>query len=111
MPFVRTYASVAAGVGKMKYRHFAVWNLLGVVLWAGGVTFLGYLLGNISFIANHIEALLILVVFFSLLPYPRGALAQASPRQEGPRVSPRGPRRAVRRAGGARRRDKKAFDA
>ena len=68
VPFVRTYASVAAGVGKMKYRHFAVWNLLGVVLWAGGVTFLGYLLGNISFIANHIEALLILVVFFSLLP-------------------------------------------
>ena len=68
IPFVRTYASVAAGVGKMKYRHFAVWNLIGVVLWAGGVTLLGFLLGKISFIANHIESLLILVVFFSVLP-------------------------------------------
>ncbi|WP_426593290.1 VTT domain-containing protein [Cellulomonas sp. McL0617] len=68
VPFVRTYASVAAGVGKMRYRTFALWNLLGVVLWAGGVTFLGYLLGNISFIASHIESLLILVVFFSVLP-------------------------------------------
>lgn len=68
IPFVRTYASVAAGVGKMKYRQFALWNLIGVVLWAGGVTFLGYLLGNIGFIKDNIEALLVLVVFFSVLP-------------------------------------------
>ncbi|MEN0130467.1 MAG: VTT domain-containing protein [Brevundimonas sp.] len=68
VPFVRTYASVAAGVGRMRYRHFALWNLCGVVLWAGGVTLLGYLLGNISFIAKNIEALLVLVVFFSVLP-------------------------------------------
>jgi len=68
IPFVRTYASVAAGVGRMKYRHFAVWNLIGVVLWAGGVTLLGYLLGNIGFIKDNIEALLVVVVLFSVLP-------------------------------------------
>jgi membrane-associated protein len=68
VPFVRTYASVAAGVGKMRYRTFALWNLLGVVLWAGGVTFLGFLLGNIGFIKDNIEALLVLVVFFSVVP-------------------------------------------
>src|SRR3954453_6583455 len=68
IPFVRTCASVAAGVGRMKYRHFALWNLIGVVLWAGGVTLLGYLLGNIGFIKDNIEALLVLVVFFSVLP-------------------------------------------
>ena len=48
IPFVRTYASVAAGVGEMPYRHFALFNAIGVVLWAGGVTLLGYLLGNID---------------------------------------------------------------
>ena len=68
IPFVRTYASVAAGVGKMRYRHFAFWNAIGVVLWAGGVTLLGYALGNIGFIKNNIEALLILVVLISVLP-------------------------------------------
>ncbi|WP_028045306.1 DedA family protein [Cellulomonas sp. URHE0023] len=68
IPFVRTYASVAAGVGKMKYRQFALWNLIGVVLWAGGVTLLGYLLGNVPFIKNNIESLLVLVVLFSVLP-------------------------------------------
>jgi membrane-associated protein len=68
IPFVRTYASVAAGVGKMPYRHFALFNAIGVVLWAGGVTLLGYLLGNVAFIKNNIEALLILVVLISVAP-------------------------------------------
>ncbi|WP_456823511.1 VTT domain-containing protein [Cellulomonas sp. P5_E12] len=68
IPFVRTYASVAAGVGKMPYRHFALFNAIGVVLWAGGVTMLGYLLGNIEFISKNIEVLLVLVVFISVVP-------------------------------------------
>ena len=68
IPFVRTYASVAAGVGKMPYRHFALFNAIGVILWAGGVTMLGYLLGNIAFIRDNIEALLVLVVLMSVVP-------------------------------------------
>ena len=68
IPFVRTYASVAAGVGKMPYRHFALFNAIGVILWAGGVTMLGYLLGNIEFISKNIEVLLVLVVFISVVP-------------------------------------------
>jgi membrane-associated protein len=68
IPFVRTYASVAAGVGRMPYKHFAFFNAIGVILWAGGVTLLGYLLGNITFIKENIEALLVLVVFMSVAP-------------------------------------------
>ncbi len=68
MPFVRTYASVAAGVGRMPYRHFVKFNGIGVVLWAGGVTWLGYLLGNIPFVRQNIEALLVLIVLFSVAP-------------------------------------------
>ena len=68
IPFVRTYASVAAGVGRMPYKHFAFFNAIGVVLWAGDVTMLGYLLGNITFIKENIEALLVLVVFMSVAP-------------------------------------------
>lgn len=68
MPFVRTYASVAAGVGQMPYKHFVKFNAIGVVLWAGGVTWLGYLLGTIPFVRHNIEALLVLVVLFSVAP-------------------------------------------
>ncbi|MCC2320860.1 VTT domain-containing protein [Cellulomonas xiejunii] len=68
VPFVRTYAPVAAGVGKMRYRHFVSYNVVGALLWGVGVTLLGYWLGNFSFIKNNIEALLILIVGVSVLP-------------------------------------------
>lgn len=68
MPFVRTYASAAAGVGRMPYRHFATFNAIGVVLWAGGVTWLGYGLGNVPFVKNNIEVLLVVIVLVSVSP-------------------------------------------
>jgi membrane-associated protein len=68
IPFVRTYASVAAGVGRMPYRRFALFNGIGVLLWAGGVTWLGYLLGNVTFIQKNIEVLLVLIVLVSVSP-------------------------------------------
>jgi len=68
IPFVRTYSAVSAGVARMHYRTFVAYDLVGALLWGVGVTVLGYLLGNISFIKNNIEALLILVVLFSVLP-------------------------------------------
>lgn len=76
MPFVRTYASAAAGVGRMPYRHFATFNAIGVVLWAGGVTWLGYALGNVPFVKNNIEALLVVIVLASVSPVFVGLLRQ-----------------------------------
>lgn len=68
VPIVRTYAPVAAGVGKMSYRHFATYNAIGALLWAVGVTLLGYVLGNFTFVKDNIEALLVLIVLVSVIP-------------------------------------------
>ena len=68
IPFVRTYAAAVAGVVRMPYRHFVTFNAIGVVLWAGGVTWLGYALGGIPFIKSNIELLLVLVVLVSVSP-------------------------------------------
>lgn len=68
IPFVRTYAPVAAGVGNMRYRHFVSYNVIGALLWGVGVTVLGYLLGNVTFIKENIEIILIGVVGLSVLP-------------------------------------------
>lgn len=68
VPFVRTYAPVAAGVGRMSYRHFVSYNVVGALLWGVGVTLLGYWLGNFGFIKDNIEALLVLIVLVSVIP-------------------------------------------
>ncbi|HUX70715.1 MAG TPA: VTT domain-containing protein [Cellulomonadaceae bacterium] len=68
VPFVRTYSAVAAGVGKMRYPHFAAFDAVGALLWGVGVTLLGFALGNIPFIKANIELLLVLVVAVSVLP-------------------------------------------
>ena len=68
IPFVRTYAPVAAGVGRMTYRHFVSYNVIGALLWAVGVTCLGYALGNVTFIKENIELLLVAIVGLSVIP-------------------------------------------
>jgi membrane-associated protein len=68
VPIVRTFVTLVAGVGRMDFRHFITYTAVGGVLWACGVTIAGYFLGNIPFIKNNIEAVLILIVIASLVP-------------------------------------------
>lgn len=68
VPVVRTIAPVMAGASGMKYRTFTVYNIIGGLAWGVGVPVLGYLLGGIPFVRNHIEIILIAVVVLSVLP-------------------------------------------
>ena len=68
IPIVRTFAPIVAGVGQMDYRTFVRYNVLGGVLWGGGVTTLGYFLGEIEFIKENIEVAIVLIVAISLTP-------------------------------------------
>jgi membrane-associated protein len=68
VPFVRTFAPFAAGVGKMDYKKYLLFDLIGGALWIGGLTTAGYLLGEVSFIKEHVDAVCILIVAISVLP-------------------------------------------
>ena len=68
VPIVRTFVPVLAGVGKMEQRTFIAANAIGAVLWAGGVTVLGYFLGQVDAVKNNIELAAVAVVAVSLLP-------------------------------------------
>ncbi|MFI6468378.1 DedA family protein [Streptomyces sp. NPDC050528] len=68
VPIVRTFTPIIAGVSGMKYRSFLTFNIIGGVLWGAGVTLLGSWLGNIDFVHKNIEAILILIVFVSVIP-------------------------------------------
>lgn len=68
VPVVRTAAPLVAGASGWSYGAFLRWNVLGGVVWGGGVTAMGYALGGVSFINAHIEAILLVVVAVSVLP-------------------------------------------
>lgn len=68
VPFVRTFITLIAGVGKMDFGQFIKYTAIGGVIWACGVTTLGYFLGTIPFVHDNIEAALVLIVFVSMIP-------------------------------------------
>ena len=67
-PIVRTFAPIVAGVGKMDYRRFMIYNLIGGVLWTAGLTYLGYY-GGAFLEANGIdvEALVMPVIAIAVI--------------------------------------------
>ena len=68
VPIVRTFITVTAGVGRMHYRTYLTYTVVGGVLWGTGVTMLGYALGGVAFVADHIELILIGIVAVSVVP-------------------------------------------
>ena len=68
VPIVRTFAPIVAGVGKMRYRTFITYNLIGGFIWGVGVTTLGHFLGQQDLVKKNIEVASVAIVFVSLLP-------------------------------------------
>ncbi|MER7440091.1 DedA family protein [Micromonospora avicenniae] len=68
VPIVRTFTPIVAGVSRMNYRTFVTYNVIGGVLWGSGVTVLGYFLGQIPFVKDNIELILVAIVAISVIP-------------------------------------------
>ncbi|HWM56420.1 MAG TPA: VTT domain-containing protein [Pseudonocardia sp.] len=68
VPIVRTFITVMAGIGRMEPRRYLTYSLIGGVLWAAGVTLLGFWLGQFAFVRANIELILLLIVAISVLP-------------------------------------------
>ena len=69
MPIVRTFVPVVAGMAQMNLRVYTAYNVLGAVLWIWSMLFIGYFLGRlIPGVDQHIEKVILLVIFLSLLP-------------------------------------------
>ena len=84
MPIVRTFAPVVAGVGQMRYASFLAYNVVGGVLWIWSMLLTGYVLAKtVPGVAKHVEKVILLVVFLSILPgiiaWWRNRSAQAKP--------------------------------
>jgi membrane-associated protein len=68
VPIVRTFITAIAGVGRMDARKYFIYSIIGGVVWASGVTLLGFWLGRITFVRDHVELILVGVVALSFIP-------------------------------------------
>ena len=68
VPIVRTFITAVAGVGRMDKRTFFLYSGIGAVLWATGLTLLGAALGNIPFVKENLELMILGIVALSVLP-------------------------------------------
>ncbi|WP_328359634.1 VTT domain-containing protein [Streptomyces sp. NBC_00445] len=91
VPIVRTFTPIIAGVSGMRYRSFLIFNVVGGILWGAGVTALGAWLGDIDFVKKNIEAILILIVFISVVPIIIELLRARSKNKKTPPQQPQPP--------------------
>ncbi|MDH4472815.1 MAG: VTT domain-containing protein [Fluviicola sp.] len=68
VPLVRTFTPFAAGIGKMNYRKFLLFDVIGGFLWIFSLTLAGYFLGNVDWIKHNIEKVCLGIIFISVLP-------------------------------------------
>lgn len=68
IPIIRTFAPFVAGVGKMHYRTFLLYNFIGGIAWVALFVFAGYLFGGIQLIKDNFEYAIIGIVVVSLIP-------------------------------------------
>jgi len=64
MPVIRTFAPILAGVGRMEYKTFFAYNVIGGILWGAGLTSLGYFLGNV---VPNIDKYLLPIIAFIII--------------------------------------------
>lgn len=68
LPVVRTFVPIVGGMVKMNFKQFALYNVLGAIIWVGGLSTLGFLLGENEWVNNNLEWTLLGIVVIATLP-------------------------------------------
>ncbi|NYT38537.1 hypothetical protein ERD78_17495 [Allopusillimonas soli] len=74
LPVIRTFAPFVAGVGLMSIVRFQVFNVVGAVLWVGGLITLGFYFGNVPIIKEHLNTIVLIGVSAAVVPVVLGVL-------------------------------------
>ena len=77
MPFLRTFAPFIAGTGHMNFAKFTLFNAIGGISWVSLFVLVGYFFGGVPFVQQHFSAIVLGIVFISVLPAVVGAVKGA----------------------------------
>jgi membrane-associated protein len=70
VPIIRALVPMLAGISKMDRRTFLAYNILGATIWVTGLVGIGYLLGEVPLVADHIDTAILIVIVVTSLPFP-----------------------------------------
>jgi len=68
IPIIRTFAPFVAGIGNMRYRRFAAFNVIGALAWVGLFIPAGYLFGNLEYVQKRFHLVIFAIIGLSLMP-------------------------------------------
>lgn len=68
IPIIRTFAPFVAGIGRMSYARFLIYNATGGIVWVVSLTYCGYLFGNLPLVKDHYSTVILAIIIISILP-------------------------------------------
>ena len=68
LPVVRTFAPILAGVIKIKFSTFMLYNIIGALVWIGTLTSLGFYFGTYEWVQNNVKYIALALIFITMIP-------------------------------------------
>ena len=68
MPIIRTFVPFVAGIGRMNYLRFLAFSIAGTLAWVSILVFAGYFFGQVKFVQEHFEIVILAIIVISLIP-------------------------------------------
>lgn len=76
LPFIRTFVPFVAGIGKMDWKKYSLYNVLGAFLWITPFTLAGYFFGELPFVKDNFKIIILAIIIVTVIPAFLGALQQ-----------------------------------